>query len=40
MASLPDYTAAYMSIEIIGFLCVGLIAALLLKNRSSASATS
>ena len=31
-----NYTAAYMSIEIIGFLCVGLIAALLLKNRSSA----
>src|SRR5437588_3013844 len=29
------YTAAYMSIEIIGFLCVGLIAALLLKNRSA-----
>ena len=35
-----NYTAAYMSIEIIGFLCVGLVAALLLKNRSSASATS
>ena len=35
-----DYTAAYMSIEIIGFLCVGVIAALLLKNRSPASATS
>ena len=34
------YTAAYMSIEIIGFLCVGLIAALLLRNRSPASATS
>jgi hypothetical protein len=34
-----SYTAAYMSIEIIGFLCVGLVAALLLKNRSSASAT-
>ena len=31
------YTAAYMSIEIIGFLCVGLIAALLLRNRSPAS---
>ena len=35
-----SYTAAYMSIEIIGFLCVGLVAALLLKNRSAASATS
>ena len=35
-----NYTAAYMSIEIIGFLCVGVIAALLLKNRSPASATS
>src|SRR5947209_4693534 len=35
-----DYTAAYMFIEIIGFLCVGLIAALLLKNRLPASATS
>jgi len=34
------YTAAYMSIEIIGFLCVGLAAALLLKNRSPGSATS
>ena len=34
------YTAAYMSIEIIGFLCVGLIAALVLRNRSPASATS
>jgi hypothetical protein len=34
-----SYTAAYMSIEIIGFLCVGLVAALLLKNRSPASAT-
>ena len=33
------YTAAYMSIEIIGFLCVGLIAALVLRNRSPASAT-
>jgi len=33
------YTAAYMSIEIIGFLCVGLIAALLLKNRSWPSTT-
>jgi pheromone shutdown protein TraB len=32
-------TAAYMSIEIIGFLCVGLVAGLLLKNRSPASAT-
>jgi len=31
------YTVAYMSIEIIGFLCVGLIAALLLRNRSPAS---
>jgi len=35
-----NYTAAYMSIEIIGFLCVGLVAALLLRNRSLASATS
>jgi len=35
-----DYTAAYMFIEIIGFLCVGLVAALLLKNRPPASATS
>ena len=34
------YTAAYMSIEIIGFLCVGLVAALLLKNRPPASAIS
>ena len=34
-----NYTAAYMAIEIIGFLCVGLVAALLLKNRSPASAT-
>jgi hypothetical protein len=34
-----NYTAAYVSIEIIGFLCVGLVAALLLKNRSPASAT-
>ena len=34
------YTAAYMSIEIIGFLCVGLIAALVLRNRSPASASS
>jgi len=35
-----NYTAAYMSIEIIGFLCVGLVAALLLKNRPPASTTS
>ena len=35
-----NYTAAYMCIEIIGFLCVGLIAALLLKNRPPAFATS
>jgi hypothetical protein len=35
-----SYTAAYMSIEIIGFLCVGLVAALVLGNRSPASATS
>src|SRR5437870_5512619 len=35
-----NYTAAYMFIEIIGFLWVGLIAALLLKTRSPASATS
>ena len=34
-----NYTAPYMSIEIIGFLCVGLVAALLLKNKSPASAT-
>ena len=31
------YTAAYMFIEIIGFLCVGLVAALLLKSRSPAT---
>jgi hypothetical protein len=35
-----SYTAAYMSIEIIGFLWVGLVAALLLKSRSPALATS
>jgi hypothetical protein len=35
-----NYTAAYMFIEIIGFLCVGLVAASLLKNRSPASAIS
>jgi len=35
-----NYTAAYMSIEIIGFLCVGLVAGLLLKNRLPASASS
>ena len=35
-----NYTAAYMSIEIIGFLSVGLIAALVLRNKSPASATS
>jgi hypothetical protein len=35
-----NYTAAYICIEIIGFLCVGLIAALLLKNRPPAFATS
>ena len=35
-----SYTVAYMSIEIIGFLCVGLIAALVLRNRLPASATS
>lgn len=34
-----NYTAAYMATEIIGFLCVGLVAALLLKNRSPGSAT-
>ena len=34
-----NYTAAYMSTEIIGFLCVGLIAALMLKNRSWPSTT-
>jgi len=33
-----DYTAVYMFIEITGFLWVGLVAALLLKTRSSASA--
>jgi hypothetical protein len=33
------YTAAYMLIEIIGFLCVGLVAALLLKSRSLAPPT-
>ena len=35
-----NYTASYMSIEIIGFLCVGLVAGLLLKNRLPASASS
>jgi hypothetical protein len=35
-----DYTAAYMSIEIIGFVCVGVVAALLLKTRSPATAAS
>src|SRR5438094_9421399 len=35
-----NYTAAYMPIEIIGFLWVGLLAASLLKSRSPASATS
>jgi hypothetical protein len=35
-----SYTVAHMSIEIIGFLLVGLVAALLLKNRSPARATS
>jgi hypothetical protein len=35
-----NYTAVYISIEIIGFLCVGLIAGLLLRNRSPAAATS
>src|SRR5205809_1201719 len=34
-----NYTAAYMSIEITGFLCVGLVAALLLKSRSPATTT-
>ena len=34
-----SYTAAYMSTEIIGFLCVGLMAALMLKNRSWPSTT-
>jgi hypothetical protein len=34
-----NYTAAYMATEIIGFLFVGLVAALLLKNRSPASTT-
>ena len=33
-----DYTAVYMFIEITGFLWLGLVAALLLKNRPSASA--
>ncbi len=35
-----NYTTAYMSIEITGFLCVGLVAALLLKSRSPAATTS
>ena len=35
-----NYTAAYMSIEIIGFLWVGFVAALLLKSRLPASAIS
>ena len=34
------YTAAYMFIEIIGFLWVGLVAALLLKSRSAPTTTS
>jgi hypothetical protein len=29
------YTAAYMSIQIIGFLCIGLVAALVLKNQKA-----
>jgi hypothetical protein len=28
-----NYTAAYMFVEMVGFLCAGLVAALLLKNR-------
>jgi hypothetical protein len=35
-----NYTAAYMFIEIIGFLWVGLLAALLLRSRSPALASS
>jgi hypothetical protein len=34
-----QYTAAYMFIEIIGFLCVGLVVASLLKSRSPAPGT-
>ena len=35
-----NYTAAYMLIEIVGFLWVGLVAALVLKSRSPRAATS
>jgi hypothetical protein len=31
------YTVAYMFIEIVGFLCVGIVAALVLKKRSSSA---
>jgi uncharacterized membrane protein YkgB len=31
------YTASYMLIQVIGFLCVGIVAALVLKNRRSAA---
>ncbi len=30
------YTASYMLIQVIGFLCVGLVAALILRNRAPA----
>jgi len=33
------YTAAYMFIEIVGFLCVGIVAALILGKRNTQSAT-
>ena len=31
------YTASYMFIQVIGFLCVGLVAALVLRNYRSAA---
>ena len=33
------YTAAYMFIEIVGFLCVGIVAGLVMKRRSAQTAT-
>jgi len=34
----PDYTAAYMFTQIIGFFCAGLVVTLLLRNRPFSSA--
>ncbi len=31
------YTASYMLIQVIGFLCIGIVAALVLRNRRSAA---